>query len=58
MSFGSNIKNSVIFKIIFIGVITVVLLIPINMIKKLVSEREERRDSAIFEVSDNGGERR
>jgi inner membrane protein len=55
MSVGSNIKNSVIFKIIFIGVITIVLLIPISMIKKLVTEREARRDSAIFEVSDKWG---
>jgi inner membrane protein len=48
---GDKLKNSVGLRLIIIGVLSLVLLIPAVMIQGLISEREQRRDGAIFEVS-------
>lgn len=49
-------KNSVILKMFAIGFLAVVLLIPTNMIRGLIEERQQRRDDAISEVSSKWGE--
>jgi len=48
---GDKLKNSVGLRLIIIGVLSLVLLIPAVMIQGLISEREQRRDGAVFEVS-------
>lgn len=42
-------------KVIFIGIIAVILLIPLFLIRALISEREGRRDEAAVEVSEKWG---
>jgi inner membrane protein len=56
VGFISNLKNSVLFKMFFIGILIVILLIPISMIRRLITEREARRDEVIYEVSEKWGE--
>jgi len=48
---SDKLKNSVGLRLIIIGVLSLVLLIPALMIQGLITEREQRRDSAVFEVS-------
>ncbi len=57
MSSKNAIKNNIILKIIVIGFLIIVLLIPTIMIRGLINEREQRRDSAISEVSSKWGEK-
>lgn len=52
---GDKLKNSVGLRLIIIGVLSLVLLIPAVMIQGLISEREQRRDEAVFEVSSKWG---
>jgi len=54
---GDKLKNSVGLRLAIIGFLSLVLLIPAALIQGLISEREQRRDSAVFEVSDKWGER-
>ena len=54
---GDKLKNSVGLRLIIIGFLSLVLLIPAALIQGLISEREQRRDNAVFEVSDKWGER-
>ncbi|MFQ5637375.1 MAG: cell envelope integrity protein CreD [bacterium] len=49
------IKTSVGMRLIIIAALTLVLLIPAVMIQTLIHERQQRRDSAIQEVSDKWG---
>lgn len=48
-------KNSVIIKIIFVGFLMLLLLIPMHMIESLVTEREERSGDAKVEISEKWG---
>jgi inner membrane protein len=48
---SDKLKNSVGLRLFIIGVLSLVLLIPALMIQGLITEREQRRDSAVFEVS-------
>jgi len=52
-----SLKNSVGLRLAIIGFLSLVLLIPAALIQGLISEREQRRDNAVFEVSDKWGER-
>jgi len=54
---GDKLKNSVGLRLLIIGVLSLVLLIPAGMIQGLISEREQRRDGAVFEVSYKWGNR-
>jgi len=51
---GSFIRNSATIKIISIGILVLVLLIPTSMISSLLRERESRRDSVVQEINKNG----
>jgi inner membrane protein len=55
MNISTGAKNSIIFKMIAIGFLTLILLIPTTMIRELISEREQTRNSAINEVSSKWG---
>lgn len=55
MSTMETIKRSIIARIVIIGAITLVLLIPTAMISELVNEREARRDEAIDEAGSKWG---
>ena len=48
-------KNSVGLKLLTIGIIVLLLLIPSSMLDSLVFERQHLRDGAISEVSDKWG---
>jgi len=48
---SDKLKNSVGLRLFLIGVLSLVLLIPALMIQGLITERQQRRDSAVFEVS-------
>lgn len=50
-----RLKGSIGLRLFIIGVLSIVLLIPAVMIQSLISEREERRESAVSEVSDKWG---
>jgi inner membrane protein len=50
-----KIRASVLFKIFFIGILILVLLIPLVMVESLIHERQKRRDDAFHEVSDKWG---
>ncbi len=50
-----KLKSSVGLRLLIIGVLSLVLLIPAIMIQDLISEREARRESAVLEVSDKWG---
>ena len=46
----NSIKDSIIFRILLIGILILLLLIPSAMIKALIDEREHRKDSVINEI--------
>lgn len=52
-----TLKNNIYFKVGAIAVITLLLLIPASMIKKLINEREYTQKQAIREVSSKWGEK-
>jgi len=52
---GSFIRNSATIKIISIGILVLVLLIPTSMISSLLRERESRRDSVVQEINQKWG---
>jgi inner membrane protein len=54
---GDKLKNSVGLRLIIIGALSLILLIPAFMIQALITEREIRRNEAIFEVSYKWGSR-
>jgi inner membrane protein len=49
-------KRSITIRLITIGIIILLLLIPVSMIESLIREREERQKEAITEVSSKWGE--
>jgi len=51
----SSIRNSPMLRLLWVGFLTLLLQIPIFMIGGLVSERQERRDTAVSEVSSKWG---
>lgn len=50
-----SLRSSVSLRIIIIAILTLILLIPTAMIDGLITERENRRDAAVREVSDKWG---
>ncbi|MFH1320435.1 MAG: cell envelope integrity protein CreD [Bacteroidota bacterium] len=50
-------RNSITIRLITIGILIFILLIPVAMIENLIREREYRRDDAIREVCSKWGER-
>ncbi len=54
---SSFIKRSVTLKIVSVGILILLLLIPAGMIQSLISERQSRRDSVVGEISEKWGNR-
>ena len=54
---ASSIRHSQMLRLFTVGFLALLLQIPISMIGGLVSERQQRRDAAITEVSSKWGER-
>ena len=54
-SFCKWMKNSITLKLLIIGFLILILLIPSKMIDSLIKERESTRDSAIVEVGSKWG---
>ena len=54
-SFSKWMRNSITLKLIIIGFLILILLIPSKMIESLIQERESTRDSAIVEVGSKWG---
>ena len=54
-SFSKWMKNSITLKLLIIGFLILILLIPSKMIDSLIKERESTRDSAIVEVGSKWG---
>lgn len=50
-------RNSQLFRIVFISVLAALLLIPVGMIDGVISERQNRREEAVREVTSIWGER-
>jgi inner membrane protein len=50
-----DLRDSVLIKVVFVGIVIVIMLIPIWMIRSLVSERQGRRDMAAMEVGEKWG---
>jgi inner membrane protein len=51
----TNFRDSVFLKVIFVGVVAVILLIPLLLIRSLINERQGRRDVAAVEVGEKWG---
>ncbi len=51
----SNLKSSVLLRMVLVGVIALLLLIPQMMIESLITERQTRRDSVVKEVNEKWG---
>ena len=49
------IRNSATIKVLSIGLLVIVLLIPLSMISSLMRERESRRDSVVQEINQKWG---
>lgn len=52
---GDFLRNSVTGKILSIGILILILLIPISMVSSLLHERESRRDSVVQEINQKWG---
>ena len=52
---GDFIRNSATIKVLFIGFLVAVLLIPTFMITSLMTERASRRDSVVQEINQKWG---
>ena len=48
-------RDSVFMKVVFVGVVILILLIPLFLIRSLINEREGRRDTAALEVGEKWG---
>ncbi|MBN2324002.1 MAG: cell envelope integrity protein CreD [Spirochaetes bacterium] len=55
MKVKKNLSDSVFIKVLFVGVVTVILLVPLFLIRSLITERQGRRDTAAFEVGEKWG---
>lgn len=51
----TNLRDSVFLKVIFVGIVAVILLIPLFLIRSLITERQGRRDVAAIEVGEKWG---
>ena len=56
INFAHWIRNSVSFRIAIIGILALLLLIPVNMVRNLISERERVNEEAVLEVDQKWGE--
>lgn len=54
---SNYIKKSITLKIVSVGILILLLLIPAGMIQSLISERQDRRDSVVHEISQKWGDR-
>ena len=54
--FTSWIKSSITVRMISVGVLTLVLLIPLSYIKSLISERQVRQEEVVGDINDKWGE--
>ena len=54
-NFSSWVRTSITLKLIIIGLLIAVLLIPTNMVENLIEERSQTRDNVIEEVSSKWG---
>jgi len=54
-NFNTWLRTSITLKLIIIGILILVLLIPTNMVERLINERESTRDNAIKEVASKWG---
>lgn len=52
----NNLKNSLGLRLLIIGGLSIILLIPSFMIQEVISERESRRDAVIGEISEKWGQ--
>ncbi|MDO9265259.1 MAG: cell envelope integrity protein CreD [Desulfosalsimonadaceae bacterium] len=52
---ANKIKNSITLRIVTVGILILLLLIPAGMVKGLISERQSRRDSVVAEISQKWG---
>ena len=52
-----NLKSSLGLRLLIIGLLSLILLIPSFMIQEIISERETRRDSVIGEISEKWGQK-
>ncbi len=50
-----SLKKSIVLRLFIIAFLSLILLIPAAMIQELISEREQRRNAAVLEVSDKWG---
>ena len=55
VSFSHILRESIIGKMAFMGIIIILLMIPISMVQRLVSERQSLKDGAKREVSEKWG---
>ncbi len=53
---ANYIKRSITLKIVSVGILILLLLIPAGMIENLISERQSRRDSVVKEISQKWGD--
>tara|TARA_R100000935_G_scaffold26835_2_gene46967 strand:- start:1813 stop:3189 length:1377 start_codon:yes stop_codon:yes gene_type:complete len=49
-------KNSLTARMLVIGFLTIILLIPLNMVEELIKERAERQKSMVSEINDKWGD--
>ncbi|ABG59835.1 cell envelope integrity protein CreD [Cytophaga hutchinsonii] len=54
-NFNTWARTSITLKLVIIGILVLVLLIPTNMVQNLIQERETTRDSAVSEVASKWG---
>ena len=52
---ANKIKNSITLRIVTVGILILLLLIPAGMVKGLIGERQSRRDSVVAEISQKWG---
>jgi inner membrane protein len=52
---SNYIKRSITLKIVSVGILILLLLIPAGMIQNLIHERQSRRDSVVNEISQKWG---
>ena len=52
----TSLRQSPVLRLAVLGILTLVLLIPVSMIGSLVTERQQRRDQAVAEVSSKWGD--
>ncbi len=53
--FGNWIKSSITARMLMVGVLIIILLIPLTFIKKLINERSHRQESVVDEINEKWG---